>query len=65
MVSPGTPDDGLTLMLGRLIDAVALGEGVGTDPHPTNISINPMKINIEEWIGIKLERFLVLYSGTA
>ena len=48
MVSPGTPDDGLTLMLGGLIDVVGLGEGVGTDPHPTTISINPMKINIEE-----------------
>jgi hypothetical protein len=47
IVSPGNPDDGLTLMLGPRIDTVGLGEGVGTDPHPINISINPMQIKMK------------------
>jgi hypothetical protein len=29
------------------MDTVSLGEGVGMDPHPINISINPMQINMK------------------
>jgi hypothetical protein len=47
-VSPGIPDDGLTLMLGSRIDAVESDEGVGTDTHPINISINLMQIDMKK-----------------